>query len=509
MSYRNPTQHIDRSLGRDVQQLQNTITSSFRAFGESYAKAQKEAAKTIKAETDRRTKLVTDLESKNLTLKKGFSGLKENNNSYDFQKILGSELDVYNEYATSIINKTISDPKEIAKRKHRMAEIEGLAGSIKDDLGIIGSFSEDMQGKMNAAGEFGGYYLGNKSKGLEYMQVLANNLKGARDVNLQWDDEKGSYNVNYVNTPEGGEPISVNSRDLRAGEVGAKEIVPIIPDPKENQKAALSASGFYKKVIGANGRETEVINDQYMLPETEIIDDPNNEGSKIKVQYVNKEKFKNNLMETGASKAYIDGLDPDDREAFNNGALVKFGGEVVVPYSDNEEFNKKNDALVMKNYVEYQASRIPQYKILQEIKPEKTKNLTDAQARRAKDKKVIIEDYTKLIKGSSLDKTLASIGVDTNSGIITATGDDTSEVIGYKTRKNGKTYEFLKADKPIDTFKKMLQFNGVLSASEIDAEVKNLKKNIYPKKAGKTIGFAGELQETTDETTNDPLDPNN
>ena len=127
MSYRNPTQHIDRSLGRDVQQLQNTITSSFKAFGESYAKAQKEAAKTIKAETERRTKLVTDLEAKKLTLKKGFSDLKANNNSYDFQKILGKELDVYNEYATSIINKTITDPKEIARRKHRMAEIEALA----------------------------------------------------------------------------------------------------------------------------------------------------------------------------------------------------------------------------------------------------------------------------------------------------------------------------------------------------------------------------------------------
>ena len=55
----------------------------------------------------------------------------------------------------------------------------------------------------------------------------------------------------------------------------------------------------------------------------------------------------------------------------------------------------------------------------------------------------------------------------------------------------------------------MLQFNGVLSASEIAAEVEKLKEKINPKKGGKTIGFAGELQETTDETTNDPLDPNN
>ena len=475
MSYRNPTQHIDRSLGRDVQQLQNTITSSFRAFGESYAKAQKEAAKTIKAETDRRTKLVTDLESKNLTLKKGFSGLKENNNSYDFQKILGNELDVYNEYATSLINKTISDPKEIAKRKHRMAEIEGIAGLIKDDLGIIGSFSEDMQSKMNTAGEFGGYYLGNKSKGLEYMQVLANNLKGARDVNLQWDDEKSSYNVNYVNTPEGGEPISVNSRDLRAGEVGAKEIVPIIPDPKENQKAALSASGFYKKVIGANGRETEVINDQYMLPGTEIIDDPNNKGSKIKVQYVNKEKFKNNLMETGASKAYIDGLDPDDREAFNNGALVKFGGEVVVPYSDNEEFNKKNDALVMKNYVEYQASRIPQYKVLQKIKPPSTeKPPTENQLDKAKSIELRAGAFAAALgTQESLEKALEKVNI-SDKRVITDTGDEEGKVLGYIAKKGDKEYRFMIGADEKETVKKMLQFDGKLSDNEINVQLEKL-----------------------------------
>ena len=152
MSYRNPTQYIDRSLGKDVQQLQNTITSSFRSFGESYAKRQKETAAIIKKETARRKKLTTDLEAKKLTLNKGFADLKENNNSYDFQKILGNELKVYNEYATSLINNTIDDPKEIARRKHRMAEIEGLPGSIKTDLGVIGSYSEGMGEKMSSAG---------------------------------------------------------------------------------------------------------------------------------------------------------------------------------------------------------------------------------------------------------------------------------------------------------------------------------------------------------------------
>jgi hypothetical protein len=287
MSYRNPTQYIDRSLGKDVQQLQNTITSSFRSFGESYAKRQKEAAKEIKIETARRKKLTTDLEAKKLTLNKGFADLKENNNSYDFQKILGNELKVYNEYATSLINNTIDDPKEIARRKHRMAEIEGLPGSIKTDLGVIGSYSEGMGEKMSSAGTFGGYYLGGKAKGLEYMQVLVNNLKGARDVNLQWDNEKGSYNISYVNTPEGGEPIPVNSRDLRAGEVGAKELVATIPDPTDNQKAVLKASGLYTKILLKDGKEKEVFSKSY-LQEEETIDDPNVKGGKIKVQRVEK-----------------------------------------------------------------------------------------------------------------------------------------------------------------------------------------------------------------------------
>ena len=515
MSYRNPTQHIDRSLGRDVQQLQNTITSSFKAFGESYAKAQKEAAKTIKAETERRTKLVTDLEAKKLTLKKGFSALKANNNSYDFQKILGNELDVYNEYATSIINKTITDPKEIARRKHRMAEIEALPTTLKTDLGVIGSYSENSQEKLDSAGTFGGYYLGGEAKGLEYMQVLQDNLKGARDVNLAYNEEEGVYNIDYTNTPEGGDPISINSRDLRAGEVGAKEIVATIPDPTENQKAALKASGLYTKIRLKDGREEEVLDKSY-LQEEETIDNPEVEGGKLRVQKVDKNKFINNPRVVEAAKAYIAGLDPDDREALNNGIFAprKDKDEFYIPsYGDDEETNKANDALVLKNYIQYQADRIPSEKVLEIIEPEKPikdKKPSTAQVNRAKNRQAIVKEYTGLMKGSSLEKTLAGIGVDTNSGIITTTGDDTSDVIGYKTKRNGKTYVFKKTDKPIDTFKKMLQFNGVLSASEIDAEVKKLKEKINPKKGGKTIGFAGELQETTDdETTNDPLDPNN
>lgn len=514
MSYRNPTQHIDRSLGRDVQQLQNTITSSFRAFGESYAKAQKEAAKNIKAETDRRTKLVTDLEAKKLTLNKGFSALKANNNSYDFQKILGNELDVYNEYATSIINKTITDPKEIARRKHRMAEIEALPTTLKTDLGIIGSYSENSQEKLDSAGTFGGYYLGGKAKGLEYMQVLQDNLKGARDVNLVYNEEAGVYNIDYTNTPEGSDPISINSRDLRAGEVGAKEIVATIPDPSKNQEAALKASGLYTKIRLKDGREEEVLNKSY-LQEEETIPNPNGKGGKIRLQRVDKNKFINDPKVIEASKAYIAGLDPDDREALNNGIFApqKDKDEFYIPsYGDNEEVNKANDALVLNNYLQYQADRIPSEKVLEMIEPEKPikdKKLSAAQKKKAEDKKVIVEEYTNLIKGSSIDKALLSIGVDTNSGIMTTTGDDTGEVIGYKTKRNGKTYVFKKTDKPIDTFKKMLQFNGVLSDSEIAAEVEKLKEKINPKKGGKTIGFAGELQETTDETTNDPLDPNN
>ena len=243
----------------------------------------------------------------------------------------------------------------------------------------------------------------------------------------------------------------------------------------ENQKAALSASGFYKKVIGANGKETEVINDQYMLPGTEIIDDPNNKGSKIKVQYVNKEKFKNNLMETGASKAYIDGLDPDDREAFNNGALVKFGGEVVVPYSDNEEFNKKNDALVMKNYVEYQASRIPQYKVLQKIKPPSTeKPPNENQLDKAKSIELRAGAFAAALgTQESLEKALEKVNI-SDKRVITDTGDEEGTVLGYIAKKGDKEYRFMIGADEKETVKKMLQFDGKLSDNQINVQLDKL-----------------------------------
>jgi hypothetical protein len=335
MSYRNPTQYIDRSLGKDVQQLQDTITSSFRSFGESYAKRQKEAAAIIKKETARRTKLITDLEAKKLTLKKGFAGLKANNSPYNFSKTFENELEIYDEYATSLIYKTIDDPKEIARRKHRMAEIEGLPGLMKTDLGVIGSYSEGMGEKMNAAGTFGGYYLGGKAQGFEYMEVLVDNLEGARDVLTQWNDDKGSYDINYINTPKGGEPISINSRDLRAGEVGAKELVAIIPDPTENQKAALKASELYTKIRGVDGKEEEVLSKSYLQKE-ETIDDPNVKGGKIRLQRVDKNKFINNPQVIQAARAYIAGLDPDDREALNNGI-----------------FAPKKEILLEKDYLNY------------------------------------------------------------------------------------------------------------------------------------------------------------
>ena len=483
MSYRNPTQYIDRSLGKDVQQLQNTITSSFRSFGESYAKRQKETAAIIKKETARRKKLTTDLEAKKLTLNKGFADLKENNNSYDFQKILGNELKVYNEYATSLINNTIDDPKEIARRKHRMAEIEGLPGSIKTDLGVIGSYSEGMGEKMSSAGTFGGYYLGGKAKGLEYMQVLVNNLKGARDVNLQWDNEKGSYNISYVNTPEGGEPIPVNSRDLRAGEVGAKELVATIPDPTENQKAVLKASGLYTNILLEDGKEKEVLDESY-LQEEETIDDPAVKGGKIKLQRVDKNKFINNPKVIEAAKAYIDGLDPDDREALNNGIfapkkenlLEKDSPELYVPsYGDDQETNKANDALILKNYIQYQADRIPPQKLLDTIKPEKPKELTKFELAKLKDRETIVSTYTDLIEGESLEEALQGANL-TTERIITTTGDKKGTPTGFLLKKGDKAYRFMYNDSRTKKFRKLLEYNGVLSPSQIDEEVKKLKK---------------------------------
>ena len=484
MSYRNPTQHIDRSLGRDVQQLQNTITSSFKAFGESYAKAQKEAAKTIKAETERRTKLVTDLEAKKLTLKKGFSDLKANNNSYDFQKILGKELDVYNEYATSIINKTITDPKEIARRKHRMAEIEALPTTLKTDLGIIGSYSENSQQKLDAAGTFGGYYLGGEAKGLEYMQVLQDNLKGARDVNLAYNEEEGGYNIDYTNTPEGGDPISINSRDLKAGEVGAKEIVATIPDPTENQKAALKASGLYTKILLKDGREKEVLDKGY-LQEEQIIDDPNVKGGKLRVQKVDKNKFINNPKVVEAAKAYIAGLDPDDREALNNGIfapkkenlLEKDSPELYVPsYGDDKETNKANDALILKNYIQYQADRIPSEKLLEKIGPEKPikeKKPSSAQLKKAKDAEAIAGNFAQVIgDGKDLEDSLEKASI-TTSRVITDTGDENGKVLGYIAKKGDKEYRFMTGDSEREKVKKLLEFDGRLSATEI---IENLDK---------------------------------
>jgi hypothetical protein len=485
MSYRNPTQYIDRSLGKDVQQLQNTITSSFRSFGESYAKRQKEAAAIIKKETARRTKLTTDLEAKKLTLNKGFADLKENNNSYDFQKILGNELKVYNEYATSLINNTIDDPKEIARRKHRMAEIEGLPGSIKTDLGVIGSYSEGMGEKMNANGTFGGYYLGGKAQGLEYMQVLVNNLKGARNVNLQWDNEKGGYNISYVNTPEGGEPISINSRDLRAGEVGAKELVATIPDPTENQTAALKASGLYTKIRGEDGKEEEVLDKSY-LQEEETIDDPNVKGGKLRVQRVDKNKFINNPQVVQAAKAYIDGLDPDDREALNNGIfavqkenlLKKDSPEFYIPsYGDDEETNKANDALVLKNYIQYQADRIPSEKVLEEIKPKTAPDAdkpTPAQLRRQQSAEIIAGEVAeKLDSGVNLEDSLIEAKISTKNEM-TEDGTKDGKVIGYYVEKGGKRYEFLTYESDKEKARRILEYDGRLSAVEINNELEKL-----------------------------------
>ncbi len=480
MSYRNPTQHIDRSLGRDVQQLQNTITSSFKAFGESYAKAQKEAAKTIKAETERRTKLVTDLEAKKLTLKKGFSALKANNNSYDFQKILGNELDVYNEYATSIINKTITDPKEIARRKHRMAEIEALPTTLKTDLGVIGSYSENSQQKLDAAGTFGGYYLGGEAKGLEYMQVLQDNLKGARDVNLAYNEEEGVYNIDYTNTPEGSDPISINSRDLRAGEVGAKEIVATIPDPSKNQEAALKASGLYTKIRLKDGREKEVLDKSY-LQEEETIPNPNVEGGKLRVQKVDKNKFINNPRVVEAAKAYIAGLDPDDREALNNGIFApqKDKDEFYIPsYGDNEEVNKANDALVLKNYIQYQADRIPSEKVLEEIKPEKPiedkKLPTEGQLDKAKSIELRAGAFAAALgTQESLEKALEKVNI-SDKRVITDTGKKGGKIVGYIAKKGDKEYRFMIGADEKETVKKMLQFDGKLSDNQINVQLNKL-----------------------------------
>jgi hypothetical protein len=212
-----------------------------------------------------------------------------------------------------------------------------------------------------------------------------------------------------------------------------------------------------------------------LLPKTEIIDNPDGSGGKIKVQYVDREKFKKNLMETGTAKAYIDGLDLDDREALNNGVFVNQGGQVIVPYSDNAEFNKESDRLVLDNYVDYQVKRVPEYKVLSKIKAEKTKELTRFELAKLKDREAIVSTYTGLIESGSLEEALKGANL-TTERIITNTGNEEGTPTGFLLKKGDKAYRFMYNDSRTKKFRKLLEYNGVLSPSQIDEEVKKLKK---------------------------------
>ena len=70
-----------------------------------------------------------------------------------------------------------------------------------------------------------------------------------------------------------------------------------------------------------DGKEEEVLSKSYLQKE-ETIDDPNVKGGKIRLQRVDKNKFINNPQVIQAARAYIAGLDPDDREALNNGIFA-------------------------------------------------------------------------------------------------------------------------------------------------------------------------------------------
>lgn len=479
MSYRNPTQYIDKSLGRDIQQLQSTITGVYRDFGKSYAKSQSEAAANVRRETARKTKIATDISARKLTMKKGLSELTAGNNSYDFNETFQDELKVYDEYSNALINNTIDDPSKIAMMKHRMKAFEEVSGVIKKDLGIMGSYSDGIDEKMNAVSTFGGYYLGGQGKGLEYMQVLVNNLKGARQVKLGWSDEKASYNVDYVNTPDGDEPISINSNDLRAGDVGAKEIVPVIPDPTDNKEAALKASRLYEMVRGVDGKERETLNEDY-LNKQETIDDPKNKGSKLIVQKINKDKFKTNTELIEASKAYIAGLEPDDREALNNGifaAIYDKDDSYIPPYGSDEEVNKKNDELVLQNYIQYQADSIVPYKLLSKVQPEKptkTKPPTEGQLDKAKSIELRAGAFAAALDTQeSLEKALEKVNI-SDKRVITDTGKKDGKILGYIAKKGDKEYRFMIDADERETLKKMLEFDGKLSDNQINVQLDKL-----------------------------------
>lgn len=464
MSYRNPQQNIDTQSGQAFANLQRTVAGTFGGIVQQELATQKELARREAELVEKRKK---DLEKYNIEEADIVLGLKEatiKNNTLNASlgESFGPLVDKYSDIMISLDSGLITDPKEIARLRSEAADIRTLSprvGKLLEGLGIVFQNIEATQGRM---GLMGGVDPGTPGTMLEDMKVFAGEKSGKRETKIDYKD--GKFIPSIIITQENGEPKTYTEDQINNYTNGKSQGIRIIPDERENMK---SLSDSY-----VNMKDKEAI---YGNPTTRRFENKGT-GETVVETY---RPLKRDLLKANAIvviQSNIDAMDINGRVAFMN--------NIVSP--DNRIYDSENiDSIENKKkleegYTDYwlkkytSGDQVLKTEVIKPDKPGKNKIPTKAQLDRAKNAEATAGNFAQVIDdGKDLEDSLKKANI-TTSRVITDTGDEKGKVLGYIAKKGDKEYRFMTGDSEREKVKKLLEFDGKLSAIEITENLDKL-----------------------------------
>lgn len=243
MSYRNPQQVVDTQSGQYIRDLQQTTSRAFAGVAGAYKQEQDQIKAKQEQERKAELKRLEENKAKIDALLK--ANQKEEDAIYDnlgkvgaknpdinFTNAFSSIIDTYSDIKDKISLGLITDPKEIANMKSKLAMIKTLPSRAANSLESLMAGISTINEKGGKAGQMGGIDNKTNPQIVKDLLVLGNQIKGGRGFDIS-EDENGNYQLGF-NVEVDGKKTFYSEKTLNEFLTGDNPFVPIIPDETKN-----------------------------------------------------------------------------------------------------------------------------------------------------------------------------------------------------------------------------------------------------------------------------------
>jgi|14_taG_2_1085336.scaffolds.fasta_scaffold04774_1 hypothetical protein len=366
MSYRNPQQVVDTQSGQAFADLQKTISGTFAGVASAYKKEQDTEAARLKKIAEENKKAAQYYQRKEDQVTESLAKLSAKNPALNIGEEFTGIIDTYSDIMSMIQNGTITDPKEIAKKRAEAASILAIPDQVRTSIESFSASSIDLEKVLKQKGKMGGYDLYSNPELLKDLQVFLDQRPGERKIKINSDN--GVYSASIEITSEDGKPNTYSLDVLESFLSGGTDMINSIPDETTHLN---NLSNAYVYDVDESTGKKSLRNTVLMGEDTEL----NEKGEKVTFRKVNKEALKNSIK--ADVKSNIDAMKTTNAKvAFFNNILAdknvrnEFTGKIAT--IENVNTDEFQDEFV-KKYTDYFLARQPDRLV---VRTEKVKTPT-------------------------------------------------------------------------------------------------------------------------------------